>query len=115
MSKDTKELLSSLITAFFTLVIGAIVIIYFAFSWGFVLFKLWGWFILPVFPMLPFITLWQAVGLSMFVDLFKNHTSHTYKEDPDRKNSATINGIISPWLMLLLAWFVKWFILNFCL
>jgi hypothetical protein len=55
---------------------------------GLIFDRLWYWFLLPVFPTLPHISFLQAVGLSVFTTLFRNHTvdelDDKYK-DPSRK------------------------------
>lgn len=88
-------------------------IFYSMFSWGFVCFKFWEWFIVPVFPTLPHIGLIQCIGLMFFISLFKNHY---YKEKNDEKNDDnTLENlklaIIYPWLTVLLGYIFKLFIL----
>lgn len=95
-----------IVTLFCTVALIIFVILYGSFVWGFVMYKFWYWFILPVFPMLPHISFWQAVGLMFFIGLFKNHTSNrSIKEDylKDDKSSTFVAGLIIPWAILAIA------------
>lgn len=80
-------------------------IIYSSFSWGFVCFKFWMWFILPIFPMLPTLTFLQCVGLMIFISLFnRNIPDDTIKEN---KWERVVAIMILPWVVLSMAWFIK--------
>lgn len=94
------------------LVLIPILIIYSGFSWGLVVFNFYNWFILPIFPELPVITLIQAVGLMFFIGLFnKTDSKNDIKDDYTTKYSGLIKSIISPWLSLLLGYLFKiWFL-----
>ena len=74
---------------------------------GYVVYKFWYWFLLPVFPELPDITYAQAIGLMFFIGLFKYH-GKSNKNDEDTKN--LIMGIIAPILMLIVGSVVHAFI-----
>lgn len=83
---------------------------YAAFAWGVVLTVFWKWFILPVFPTLPTITLAQAIGLMMVVNLFDKNVPQVLPvelEDTEKKN---VFDIVNPWVVLLVGWIV-WFFL----
>jgi hypothetical protein len=91
---------------FFT-VLGAAVLIpfvicYSAFSWGFVFYNLYEWFVLPVFISLPIIGYWQSVGLMLFISLFKNHSDYIPLERDIKMEWLII--FFSPWITLLVAW-----------
>lgn len=67
--------------AFITLIaLSGIVLLYFYFSYGFLILNFWDWFVLPVFPSLPTITLAQAIGLSLVISLFKGSSKGLKKE-----------------------------------
>lgn len=93
----------------------SLVVFYQAFSWGYVLFKFWFWFLLPVFVTLPSITFYQAVGLMLFIGLFKNHvtTKKIKKEymDQENKTSDQVIPFLLPWLVLGIGYLVKLIIL----
>lgn len=86
------------------ILIGVLVIIttYSAFSWGFVFYKFYYWFLLTVFTTLPHINYYEAVGLMLFVGLFKNHFSKENKED--EVNWGLF--LCYPWISLILGWFI---------
>ena len=83
-------------------------LIYSSLSWGFVLHKFYYWFLLPVFPELPQINFWQAVGLYFIVGLFHNHNSKSLKEELYEKDkySRAAALLFTPWLMLIIGWFI---------
>lgn len=59
------------------------------FGWalrGWVLFVLWGWFVLPLGA--PAVTIPQALGLSVLSTLFLPNTSH--RQDKDERDTLTI-------------------------
>lgn len=81
-------------------------IIYSAFSWGFVTYKFYYWFVLWLFPELPLITFWQAVAVSMLLSLFKNHTQTEVKDEYKDSTATTINILIHPWLVIFAGWVI---------
>lgn len=101
------------------IVLGGILMIgllsaYSAISWGCVLLLFWGWFVLPVFPTLPDITIYQAVGLYMFISLFKNHSTTSYNKKFNEKYKDTkttwVLTFIFPWVVLLIGYITHLFI-----
>lgn len=78
-------------------------ILYSSLSWGFVLFKFWSWFVLPVFGMLPEITWWQAVGLMFVIQLFQARPAVAKETD---NTSNFVNVLLTPWLLLVIAWVI---------
>jgi hypothetical protein len=63
--------------------LGVIMIIIGTLVSGFMLFKLWAWFVLPVFESLPQMTFSQSVGLSLFLTIVFYRNPHTTKEEQD--------------------------------
>jgi hypothetical protein len=106
-------------------VIFAIIIIasfvYDMFSWGFVFYKFWYWFVLPVFNThtvlnmvnpLPEITFYQSIGLVCFTMLISHRNVYLVKKEYKDETTSTIINIISPWIIFIIgwatyAWFVK--------
>lgn len=78
--------------------------IYNAASWGLVLFKFWGWFILPIFVGLPVISFAQAVGLMFFISLFKNIAVDSVKDEYKDNTKGAIMILIAPWVTLFFGW-----------
>lgn len=96
------------------LVLGAIVAIvglilvltvYSSFSWGFVLYKFWYWFLLPVFPNLTHVSFWHCVGLTFFIGLFKNNNTASYLKDESKKTQDAIMPFVYPWIIVLVGYF----------
>lgn len=88
----------------------AALVLYSSLSWGYVLLKFWSWYLLPVFPNMPHITFWQAVGLMFIVDLFKNHSSEGIKDEYKDKTSAMTMSLLAPWITIMAAMLINLFI-----
>lgn len=74
-------------------------LLYSTFAWGFILFKFWKWFAIPVFTSLPMFSYLQACGLIFLTDIFRRNSqliTDKYLQD----NNNFIN-IINPWVTLL--------------
>ena len=93
------------------MLLGAIIVIaivlglflYDTLSWGLVLFKFWGWFVLPVFVAMPALTFVQAIGLMFVIGLFKNHKTQILKEQYKDKRFSNLY-LYMPWITLALGW-----------
>jgi hypothetical protein len=93
------------------MVLGVIVLIgaallYGSLAWGFVMYKFWYWFLLPVFPSLPGIKFWQAVGLFIFINLFQISTGQAIKEEYKDNTASTVAAILNPWVLLFIGWII---------
>lgn len=125
-TKSDESILEKFITWFIIIlgsvsVVGIMMIIatiYGAFAWGFLLYKFWYWFILPVFPALTHITFYQAVGLWFFISLFKGLDYSAYnqhnkdKDEQGYKDFEKVklwSGILGPWLLLLIGYFIGYY------
>ena len=100
-------LLTVLIAIIVFLVIIGAAFVYDTLAWGLVLYKFWGWFMLPVFVTLPALTFVQALGLMFVIGLFKNtYTGDTNIKDEykKRKNTPTFSLLLSPWVALFFGW-----------
>lgn len=86
----------------FVVIIG-LAFVYGTLAWGLVLFKFWGWFVLPVFTDLPEITFVQALGLMFVVGLFKTGMIQSVKKEY-RDTNAEYALLVTPWLSLFLGW-----------
>src|SRR5258706_14116582 len=91
----------------------ALVVLYDSMSCGFVLFKFYGWFVLPVVYFAPHITYWQAIGLMFVIALFKNHSIPELNEEHYKyvKAQRILGALLNPWMTLVIGWFVKLIIL----
>jgi hypothetical protein len=81
-----------------------------AFGWGFVLYKFWQWFVLPVFTTLPHISISQAVGLMMVVQLFDKNIPQVFDDEFLNSDKKNVFDIISPIITFVFGWIV-WFFL----
>lgn len=91
-------------------VVFAGVVVYTSFSWGFVLFKFWYWFLLPVFTTIPQIDFYQAVGLMFIINLFNRYSAKVSIKDEylkDNKGTVYTIAFIGPWLVLLVGYCIK--------
>jgi len=79
------------------------IIIYSAFSWGYVLNVMYYWFILPAMPTLPHFTTLQFVGISLFVNALIRSNYSSNKED-DKNN--IVFGLLLPWITLGISWMI---------
>lgn len=85
---------------------------YGAFAWGWVTYKFWIWFVLPVFTNLPELTVIQCVGLMMFISLFKGTPAQMIKNEYVNETLSNVLPIIAPILILFVGWLVKIFIVQ---
>lgn len=76
--------------------------IYGMFTYGIITLKFYNWFILPVFTTLPQIDFFQAIGISCFLALFKNHYNSQDKEFAELLGER----IFGPLLILFFGWII---------
>ena len=81
------------------------IIVYDALSWGLVLYLFYPWFVLPVFD-LPEILFIQAVGLSLFISLFKNHNDESIKSEYIDNGRKMLVFFSAPWIVLFMGWLI---------
>ena len=99
--------MTELITLFGVLGLIALLIVYSAFSWGFVTYKLYGWFVLPTFTEFPHFTVLQFVGFALFVNaLIRHGNSTSIKDEYKDKKNEYLGAFLSPWLTLVFSWFI---------
>ena len=92
------------------IVLLAAALAYGAFSWGFVMYKFWYWFLLPVFPALPQITFAHAVGLAVFIGLFHTVPTQIVKKEYKDETQGAILPLIAPWITFLVGALIYHFI-----
>lgn len=81
-------------------------LLYSSFAWGFVLYKFYTWFVLPVFTSFPVINVWEAIGLMLVISLFKSNTTSLIKDEYRDTKTENWGTFITPWLLLLIGWVV---------
>lgn len=79
---------------------------------GYVFSVLWKWFIVPVFPAMPLLSIPVAIGIAMVVSFLAYQ--YTYSKD-DRSDTAKLGGafgmaLFYPALVLLMGWVVTLFL-----
>ncbi len=91
-----------------------LLLVYNAFAWGWVAYKFWYWFLIPVFPMVPHVTFVQVVGLLFFTVFFKSNLVAGYKGKLNKtteikleSDTNWIGTLITPWFTLFIAWLIK--------
>lgn len=100
-----------MLTFFFFALIMIGVILYKSFSWGFVGFKIYNWFIIPIFTGAPVLSWVYIAGIMFFVNCFTSSNTISYIKEEYRDNTSGISAsIFAPWLMLLSAWVFKTFL-----
>ena len=76
-------------------------LIYYTVSWGVVVYNFYNWFLLPVFTTLPIITFSSALGLGLFLDLFRSSNKRI-------KEKHTIYlTVLNPWILLTIGYILK--------
>jgi hypothetical protein len=74
-------------------------------AWSLVTWKFWYWFILPILPSLPAISYVQAMGVGLFIGLFKTYAV-TIKDQYIDASKTIALFLISPPLSLFMGWLV---------
>lgn len=98
--------METLLGLLLALILIAGIFIYSTLSWGFVLYRFWYWFLLPVFPDMPHVTLLTTIGLAFLVGAFVRH-QEPHKETTKAENKTTImNWLIAPWISLFFGWII---------
>ena len=100
------------------MIVGAIVLIGAAllcgsFVWGLIMYKFWYWFLLPVFPSLPHINYWGALGLVIFISLFQvTDVSRPIKEEYVDSTKGTVISLVQPFVILFIGWMIHSLFFN---
>lgn len=90
-----------------------IILAYISFSWGYVIHKLYGWFILNWFgDVLPEISVIQFIGITFFIHAIITRPTVHIKEEYKDKTGMYASLILSPWITLLIGWALKTFIIG---
>lgn len=76
---------------------------------GFILAYAWAELLLPIFPHLPVISLWQAVGISTFCSLFTAHLAREKSDNDGKVTAGRIFGkVIATWILYaVIVWLVS--------
>lgn len=87
------------------------VILYSTFIWGYVASKFYYWFVLPIFPSLPHLSLMQIIGITFFVYVIMPKAAPSDVKDEYRdKSSQLVTFFIMPWVTLCIGYILSLFI-----
>jgi hypothetical protein len=96
-----------LLTLIGTIGLVALVILYGSFSWGFVSYTFYNWFVLTSLPQLPHFSVYEFIGFSIFINsLIRGGQNHIKDEYRDKSTEYTLL-FLSPWFVLFFGWFIK--------
>ena len=113
-TKIMATLITALIVVIVFLLFIGFVFVYDTLAWGLILYKFWGWFVLPVFVTAPALTFIQALGLMFVVGLFKSHFTGENLKDEYKKNTwgSSVTILLYPWVALFFGWlaYVIWIV-----
>lgn len=96
--------------------IGSLVVlglmVYNSLIWGWLVHKLYLWFILSQFPNLPHITIVQFIGISLFLNALLPKSSMDTKSKDGETATQFVVALLLPFLTLLFSYIVKeiWFL-----
>lgn len=115
---DAEEAMKRCMAVLFVFALG----VYSTAAVGFVISVFWLWFLLPLFPMLPHLTVIQAIGLTFLFYAFKPNYKEMAEslsklgeqdEDAQKKIIASLFVLIfSPWVALLVGFLFRYFFMN---
>ena len=83
------------------ILLGIGILCYHVFSYGYVTYVFYGWFVLPYFPQLPHFSVIQFVGVMLFMGAIRPYSTNHLKDECEDKTSKSISIILSPWFLLL--------------
>ena len=83
-----------------------VLVIYNSFAWGFVAKIIAGWYIIPLFPQFPDLTILQYAGIMFFIGCLVHSSNNLDIKSEYREESykTFIRSSLKPWLLLLAAW-----------
>lgn len=82
------------------------VLIYSSFSWGYVAYVFYGWFVTPYIHNLPQFTITMFVGFILFISVILPKSATFIKDEYEREDLKWIYLILGPWLTLFGGWVV---------
>lgn len=91
------------------LILIVVLITYSTILHGWIFYKFWHWFVLPVFPELPELTFYMALGLATFTTLLKA-TVIDELDDQYKDGAKKYTALLWPWVTLLFGWVIHVFI-----
>jgi hypothetical protein len=78
-------------------------------SWGFVASVFYSWFILPIFPDMPEISLLSFIGIMFFLTTIFPKNTQTIKTEYTDSVTTALSWILGPWITLICGYFLSLF------
>jgi hypothetical protein len=113
IKNDSASIVGGLIVGALALALVIGVFCYSIFSWGYVSFQFYDWFVLKYYPNLPHFTIYQFIGFSFLISTFIRYTGNSDIKDEykEKKGTRYVIAILNPWLTLLLGYlYLCWFL-----
>jgi len=96
--------MSSIIALILGVGVVALLVLYNSFSWGYVTFMLYNWFILPSFPASPHFSILAFVGFNLFLNAIIRSSSSHIKSEYQNQTAQWTTILLAPWLTLFISW-----------
>lgn len=84
----------------FSLLVVLGMFLYTSFSWGYVAYVTYGWFILPIAPTFPHLGVLQFIGIFLFLGCIIRSNNPNIKSEYVDKYSQWFTFICAPWITL---------------
>jgi hypothetical protein len=86
-----------------------LLLVYSSFASGFVLYKFYYWFLLPIVPSLPHFSLIECIGIMLFLVAVKSGNGNDDFKDEVKKSSSEMlaSALVKPWMILGMGWLLK--------
>ena len=113
IKNDSASIVGGLIVGALALAIGIGVFCYTIFSWGYVSFQFYDWFVLKYYPNLPHFTIYQFIGFRFLISTFIHYSDNSdiKNEYKDKIETRYVIALLTPWLTLLLGYmYLCWFL-----
>jgi hypothetical protein len=85
----------------------ALIVLYGSFSWGFVSYTFYNWFVLTSLPQLPQFSVFEFIGFCIFINSFVRSGHSFIKDEYKDKGTEYSMLFLGPWLTLFFGWFIK--------
>lgn len=87
--------------------LAALLIVYNAFAWGYIIHALYNWFVLTALPDLPHFTIVEFIGFSLFLRAIMPVSTTYLKDEYENKSVKWVATILGPWIILCFSWLIK--------
>jgi hypothetical protein len=102
--------MKTLITVLVAIPVTIALLIYHVFSWGFVGYNFYNWFILSQIEGAPALSMLQISGVYLFLAAITHRDREVFVDEVKDTTTTAIHSIINPWMMLVFGWLVEFFL-----